>query len=302
MGLPRNFALVAFNGTRTLCTRTSCFPFMAKLLSSRIPLLTRTAGYANQHAGELGNGRMTWDVFGVFDDGAFFSRTGWRSGGAVSGFLTMGSCRIFGILDMNGIRAAYRAVKIPPPLILGGPSSTDECEGEAPEPPHVCPERQLLAQQTHKHGYRHPPGIVTVTNTCVWCRNIYRDRRATCLNHQHSWKRGYCTGRGGHLHTVVIPVNTTCSLCDQHFESVAMLLEHLRTEFPLDQRNAELGLDGGAGNSGGEATETEAPSRRTGATEPRHTEANAANSIPAWPCNTIWRSASCRRPPSARYL
>ena len=126
---------------------------------------------------------------------------------------------------------------------------------------------------------RHPPGIVTVTNTCVWCRNIYRDRRATYLHHQQSWKRGYCTGRGCHLHTEVIPVNTTCSHCDEHFESVAMLLEHLRTEFPLDQRNAELGLDAGSGNAGGEATETEAPSRRTGAAEPRHTEADAANSF-----------------------
>ena len=80
---------------------------------------------------------------------------------------------------------------------------------------------------------------------------------------------------GSHLHTVVIPLNTTCSHCDQHYESVAMLLEHLRTEFPLDQRYAELGLDAGAGNAGGEATETEALSRRTGAAEPRHTEADA---------------------------
>ena len=55
-----------------------------------------------------------------------------------------------------------------------------------------------------------------------------------------------------------------------------MLLEHLQTEFPLDQRNAELGLDASSGNAGGEATETEVPSRRTGAPEPRHTEAHAA--------------------------
>ena len=116
---------------------------------------------------------------------------------------------------------------------------TDEHEDLAPERPHVCPEctdsfetlRQFVAHQTHKHGYRHPPGIVTVTNTCAWCRNIYRDRRATYLHHQQSWKRGYCTGRGSHLHTVVIPVNTSCSHSDQHFESVAMLFEHLRTVF-----------------------------------------------------------------------
>ena len=142
--------------------------------------------------------------------------------------------------------------------------------------PHVCPEcndsfetlRQLVAHQTHKHGHRYPRGIVTVTNTCVWCRNIYRDRRATCLHHQQSWKRAYCTGRGSHLHTVVIPVNTSCSHCDQHFESVAMLLEHLRTVFPLDRRNAELGLDAVVRNAGGEATENDAPSRYTGAAEP----------------------------------
>ena len=80
---------------------------------------------------------------------------------------------------------------------------------------------------------------------CVWCRNIYRDRRATYLHHQQSWKRRYCTGRCSHLHTVDIQVIITCSHCDQHFESVAMLLEHLRTELPLDRRNAELGLDAG---------------------------------------------------------
>ena len=193
------------------------------------------------------------DGLGVFDDGAVFLE---RGGGAVGQwFLDSGLRQDFGILDMNGIRAAYRAVKIPPPCCLGGPLAlippeTDEQEDLAPERPHVCPEcndsfetlRQLVAHQTHKHGYRHPPGIVTVTNTCVWCRNIYRDRRATYLHHQQSWKRGYCTGRGSHLHTVVIPVNTSCSHCDQHFESVAMLLEHLRTVFPLE-RNAELGLD-----------------------------------------------------------
>ena len=120
---------------------------------------------------------------------------------------------------MNGIRAVDRAVKIPPPSILGGPSvlvprPTGGCEDEAPERPHVCPEcngafatlRQLVTHQTHKHGYRHPPGIVTVTNTCEWCRNIYRDRRTTYLHHQKSWTRGYCTGRSSHLHTVVTPM------------------------------------------------------------------------------------------------
>ena len=35
-------------------------------------------------------------------------------------------------------------------------------------------------------------------------------------------------------------------------ESVAMSLEHMRTVFPLDRRNAELGLDAGGGNAGGE--------------------------------------------------
>ena len=156
------------------------------------------------------------DGLGVFDDGAVFL----ERGGVGQWFLDSGLRQDFGILDMNGIRAAYRAVKIPPPCCLGGPPALippeTEQEDLAPERPHVCPEcndsfetlRQLVADQTHKRGYRHPPGIVTVTNTCVWCRNIYRDRRATYLHHQQSWKRGYCRGRGCHLHTVVIPVNT----------------------------------------------------------------------------------------------
>ena len=88
---------------------------------------------------------------------------------------------------------------------------------------------------------------------------------------------GILYGKCSHLHTVVIPVNTTCSHCDQHFKSVPMLLQHLSTVFPLDRRNAELGVR----NAGGEATENEASSRRTGAAEPRHTKANAADSVPS---------------------
>ena len=53
-----------------------------------------------------------------------------------------------------------------------------------------------------------------------------------------------------------------------------MLLQHLSTVFPLDRRNAELGLHAGVGDAGGEATENEASSRRTGSAEPRHTGAN----------------------------
>ena len=80
-------------------------------------------------------------------------------------FLDSGLRQDFGILDKNGIRAAYRAVNIPPPCRLGGPPAlippeTDEQEVLAPERPHVCPEcndsfetlRQVVAHQTHKHG------------------------------------------------------------------------------------------------------------------------------------------------------
>ena len=140
------------------------------------------------------------DGLGVFDDGAVFLE---RGGGAMEQwFLDSGLRQDFGILDLNGIRAECRAVKTPPPSCLEGPPvliphATYEHEDLAPERPHVCPEcndsfgtlRQSVAHQTRKHGYRHPPGIVTVTNTCVWCRNTYRDRRATYLHHQQSWKR-----------------------------------------------------------------------------------------------------------------
>ena len=194
----------------------------------------------------------------------------------------------FCLLDMNGIRAAYRAVRIPPPVCPGGSMAvisheTEKQEEVAPERPFVCTAcnysfetlRQLVTHQTHKHGYRNPPGIVTVTNTCVWCQNIYKDRRATYLHHQQSWKRGYCTGNGSHLHTVVIPVKTSCSHCDQHFNSVALLLEHLRTVFPL-VRNAELGLNTVVRNDGIEAKKDEASERCAVAAESKHAEANAS--------------------------
>ena len=46
----------------------------------------------------------------------------------------------FGILDMNGIRLAYRAVQTPPLSCLEGPPvlfppATDECEDVAPDQP-----------------------------------------------------------------------------------------------------------------------------------------------------------------------
>ena len=83
------------------------------------------------------------DGLGVFDDGAVFLE---RGGGAVGHwFLDNGVLQDFGILDMNGIREAYRAVQTPPPSILGGPPvlfppATDECEDVVPERPYVCPE------------------------------------------------------------------------------------------------------------------------------------------------------------------
>ena len=186
------------------------------------------------------------DVDGLeaFDDGAFVMERGGRAVG--QWFLDCKLKQDFFLLDMNGIRAAYRAVRIPPPGCLGGSLAvisheTEKQEEVVTEQPFVCTTcndsfetlRQLVTHQTHKHGYRNPPGIVTVTNTSVWSQNIYKDRRATYLHQQQSWKREYCTGKGSHLHTLVIPVKTSCPHCDQHFESVAMLLEHLRTVFPL---------------------------------------------------------------------
>ena len=86
--------------------------------------------------------------------------------------------------------------------------------------------------------------------------------------------------RGSHLHTVVIPVNTSCSHCDQHFESVAMLLEHLRTFFFFWKGMQNWALTLSSGTSDTRPQRTKRPSRRTGAAEPRHTEANAAHSVP----------------------
>ena len=63
------------------------------------------------------------DDLGVFDDGAVFLERG--GGAVVQWFLDSGLRQDFGILDMNGIRAAYRAVKIPPPLLFGRSASFD---------------------------------------------------------------------------------------------------------------------------------------------------------------------------------
>ena len=68
--------------------------------------------YANQHVGgEEEGGARQWqedvDGLGEFADGAVFLE---RGGGAVGQwFLDNGLMQDFGILDVNGTRAAYRA-------------------------------------------------------------------------------------------------------------------------------------------------------------------------------------------------
>ena len=62
------------------------------LLLSRIPFLKRTAGYAIQHAEELGNGRKTRMVSECLTMAPFFLNGVEERWG--SGFLTRGSCRI----------------------------------------------------------------------------------------------------------------------------------------------------------------------------------------------------------------
>ena len=59
------------------------------------------------------------DVLAVCDDGALFLEKG---GGAVGHcFLDCELAEDFGLLDMDGLRAADRALRIPPPTVVGGP-------------------------------------------------------------------------------------------------------------------------------------------------------------------------------------
>ena len=78
-------------------------------------------------------------------------------------FLDSGLRQDLGILDMNGIRATYRAVQTPPPFCLGGPPVfLPLATGAKMWHQSACPEcdaafetlRQLVV-------HRHPPGIVT---------------------------------------------------------------------------------------------------------------------------------------------
>ena len=69
------------------------------------------------------------DGLGVFDVGNVFLK---RDGGAVKQwFLDSGPRQDFGILDMNGIRAAYPCCLGGPPALI--PPGTDEHEDLAPE-------------------------------------------------------------------------------------------------------------------------------------------------------------------------
>ena len=86
---------------------------------------------------ELCNGRKTWN------DAVFLE----RGGGAVEHwFLDIGLMQDFGILDVNGIRAAYRAVKTPRPYVC--PECNDAFETlrqlDRHSDQHVCMEKVIL--------------------------------------------------------------------------------------------------------------------------------------------------------------
>ena len=140
--------------------------------------------------------------------------------------------------------------------------------------------RQLVTHQTHKHGYRHTPGIVTMTNTCERCRNITGiDKRPIFINNY---------GYGDTVRERVVICTPWSYLSTLHALTVINISNQspccLNTCEPCFSWTREMqnwALMQAPGTPEARPQRPKPPLRRTRPAEPRHTEANAANSIPS---------------------
>jgi len=108
---------------------------------------------------------------------------------------------------------------------------------------HTCgrifDNRQKLAVHQAKakggqHGYINMATAICTSNQCVFCMNIYSDKR-TCRNHMiTALNRMQCPDpdRTHALHVLVPPKYNTCPLCEEVFQDFCMMQIHIRTHVP----------------------------------------------------------------------
>ena len=95
------------------------------------------------------------------------------------------------------------------------------------------------------------PGIVTVTNTCVWCRNIYRDRRTTYRHGNGDTVREGVVICTPWSYPSILHVLTAINISNQS----PCCLNTCEPCFRWTGEMQNWGLDAVVGNAGGEATE-----------------------------------------------
>ena len=151
--------------------------------------------------------------------------------------------------DPGVLLAKQRAVEVPPPGCSLAPTHAAE-----PERPFVCTietegvpcgarfetNRSLVhhtaLSKKPGHGRRQLARILTVSNQCLLCGNLYASREYAATHMAKSFSRGFCPDTVGSCtvrdHLTVPPY--TCQLCEIEFPNIQSAQMHLASHIPPD--------------------------------------------------------------------
>ena len=75
---------------------------------------------------------------------------------------------------------------------------------------------------------------VAITNACPWCKNVFSSKYSARNHISRTLKEGKCGGSGSRIFfTIEVPENLQCRVCEDLFENVHQLLDHVITHVSL---------------------------------------------------------------------
>ena len=157
-------------------------------------------------------------------------------------------------VDVSAMRGTYDPVCIPPPGWIP-PEVPELPSSPSPERerPFVCDciladgrrcgvaFHTAKALATHKsstkggtHDAMSDISKVAITNACPWCKNVFSSQYSARNHISRTLKEGKCGGSGSRIFfTIDVPENLQCRVCEDLFENVHQLLDHVITHVSL---------------------------------------------------------------------